>query len=137
MAARSRPPSARTTSGRFSSIPRRANATALCSCATSPTPRWPTQARALPMLKARLIGVVPVKDGWAVQSFGFSRFLPVGHPEVCVEFLDRHGVDEIALLDISATREGRGPDIDMLARCARRAHVPIAFGGGVTTVEQM
>jgi cyclase len=89
------------------------------------------------MLKARVIGVVPVKDGWAVQSIGFKRFLPVGRPEVSVEFLDRYGVDEIALLDISATREGRGPDVDMLARCARRCHVPIAAGGGVTTLEQM
>lgn len=89
------------------------------------------------MLKPRILGAVLVKDGWAVQSIGFARFLPIGRPEVSVEFLDRYGVDEIALLDISATREGRGPDTDMLKRCARRCHVPIAVGGGVTTVEQM
>ena len=78
-----------------------------------------------------------MKDGWAVQSIGFQRFLPVGHPEISVEFLDRYGVDEIALLDISATRDGRGPDTNMLERCARKCHVPIAAGGGVTTVDQM
>lgn len=88
------------------------------------------------MLKPRIIGVVAVKNGLAVQSIGFERFLPVGRPEISVEFLDRYGVDEIALLDISATREGRGFDIAMLKRCALRCHVPIAVGGGVTTVEQ-
>ena len=49
------------------------------------------------MLKPRILGAVLVKDGWAVQSIGFARFLPVGRPEVSVEFLDRYGVDEIAL----------------------------------------
>lgn len=89
------------------------------------------------MLKPRILGAVLVKDGWAVQSIGFERFLPVGRPEVSVEYLDRYGVDEITLLDISATREGRGPDTEMLKRCARRCHVPISVGGGVTTVDQM
>lgn len=88
------------------------------------------------MLKPRIIGVVAVKDGWAVQSIGFERYLPIGRPEVSVEFLDRYGVDEIALLDIAATREGRGFDTAMLKRCALRCHVPIAAGGGITTIDQ-
>ena len=34
------------------------------------------------MLKKRLIGVVTVRRGWAVQSFGYKRWLPLGRPEV-------------------------------------------------------
>lgn len=96
-----------------------------------------TTGRAKIVLKPRIIGVVAVKDGWAVQSIGFRRFLPLGRPEISVEFLDRYGIDEIALLDISATREGRGFDLTVLQRCAQRCHVPIAAGGGVTTIAQM
>lgn len=89
------------------------------------------------MLKPRIIGTVVVKDGWAVQSIGFERFLPIGRPEVSVEALDRYGVDEIALIDISATRDGRGTDAQIIERCAPCCHVPIAAGGGVTTIAQM
>ena len=46
------------------------------------------------MIPKRLIGVVIVKDGWAVQSFGYRRWLPLGRPEVLVENLDRWGADE-------------------------------------------
>jgi cyclase len=89
------------------------------------------------MLKARVIGIVCVKDGWAVQSIGFKKFLPIGRPEICVEFLDRYGADEIALLDIAATHNGTGPDLDMVARCARKCHVPIAVGGGVNRIQHV
>jgi cyclase len=36
------------------------------------------------MLKKRLIGVVTVRDGWAVQSFGYGRYLPLGKPVLMV-----------------------------------------------------
>ena len=57
------------------------------------------------MVKKRLVGVITVKDGWAVQSFGYERYLPLGRPEVIAENLDRWGADEILLqcIDRSTT----------------------------------
>lgn len=88
------------------------------------------------MLK-RLVGVVCVKSGWAVQSFGYKRHLPLGRPEVIVENLDRWGLDEIVVLDIDATKRGAGPDMALLERIAARSlSTPLAFGGGISTDEQ-
>ena len=49
------------------------------------------------MLNKRLIGVVTVINGLAVQSFGYKRYLPLGKPEIAAKNLDRWGVDEILL----------------------------------------
>lgn len=88
------------------------------------------------MLKKRLIGVVTVKDGWAVQSFGYQRYLPLGKPEVLIENLDRWGADEIILQCIDRTRAGSGPDFDLLTQIMRR-HIatPLIYLGGIATLE--
>lgn len=82
-------------------------------------------------LKLRVIGVVLVRSGWTVQSIGFRKFLPIGRPEIAVEYLNRWGVDEIILLDIDATATGRAPDVDAVARYARLVQVPLSVGGGI------
>lgn len=88
------------------------------------------------MLKKRLIGVIPVKDGWAVQSFGYRRHLPLGRPECLAENLDRWGVDEIMVLCIDRSRKRLGPDFDLLKRLgALGLSTPLTYGGGVRTVE--
>lgn len=89
------------------------------------------------MLRDRLIATVVVRDGWVVQSFNFSRYLPVGHPEVAVEFLAQWDVDEIVLLDISATPQGRGPDFDLVTRVAKRCFVPLTVGGGIRHLDDV
>lgn len=80
------------------------------------------------MLKKRVIGVVLVKDGVAVQSIGFRRYLPIGKPHVAIEYLDRWGIDEIVVLHVHAA----GPaDAQTVAGYARRCRVPLAVGGGI------
>ena len=86
------------------------------------------------MLKQRLIASITVRRGIAVQSIGFRRFLPIGRPEIVAENLNRWGVDEIVLLDISAPREGRGPDRALIEAVAAKAYVPVTVGGGIRTV---
>ena len=89
------------------------------------------------MLKKRLIGVITVKDGWAVQSFGYRRYLPLGHPECLAENLDRWGADEILVLCIDCSRQGLGPDLSLLKRLnALGLSTPLTYGGGIRTVEQ-
>ena len=54
------------------------------------------------MLKKRIIAVLIISDNLVVQSIGFRKYLPVGKPEIAVEFLNEWGIDEIILLDIDA-----------------------------------
>lgn len=89
------------------------------------------------MLKKRLIGVVTIKNGWAVQSFGYRRYLPLGKPEYLVENLDRWGADEILVQVIDRSVLGLGPDYGLLEKLARLGlGTPLIYGGGVLTVEE-
>lgn len=86
------------------------------------------------MLKKRLAGMVTVKDGWAVQSFGYGRYLPLGKPEVLVENLDRWGADEIIIACID--RADMGPDFALLDRVSRKGlSTPLTYGGGIRNAE--
>lgn len=84
------------------------------------------------MLKKRLVAVVLVKNGWAVQSFGYKRYLPLGAPECLVENFDRWGADEILVLSIDRSIAGVGPDFALLEKLARMGlKTPLIYGGGV------
>jgi cyclase len=87
------------------------------------------------MLHKRLIGMITVKDGWAVQSIGYRRYLPLGHVECIAENLDRWGADEIVVLCIDRTRRGLGPDLELLRRLATLGlSTPMIYGGGIASV---
>jgi len=84
------------------------------------------------VIQKRLVGVVTVKDGWAVQSFGYGRYLPLGRPEILIENLDRWGADEVLLQVIDRTRKGAGPDLELLDRIGRRGlSTPLIYAGGI------
>ena len=50
------------------------------------------------MLKKRLIACLLIRDGLIVQSIGFNKYLPIGHPKFPLEFVAKWDVDEIILL---------------------------------------
>lgn len=88
------------------------------------------------MLKKRLIGVITVKDGWAVQSFGYKRYLPLGKPEVMIQNLDRWGADEILIQCIDRTLQGQGPDLDVLDKISKLGiATPLIYAGGISQRE--
>jgi cyclase len=89
------------------------------------------------MLTNRIIGVLTVRDGIVVQSIGFRRYLPVGRPEIAVEYLNRWGIDEILLVDIGASSAGRCLDAASVRSFSRQAQVPFAAGGGVRSVHDI
>ncbi len=88
------------------------------------------------MLSKRIIGSLIIQEATVVQSFSFEHYLPVGSPEVVVEFLNQWGVDEILVLDITASKKGE-PDFTLVERLAKKTRVPLAVGGGVRTLEHM
>jgi len=86
------------------------------------------------MLRKRLLGAVVVRQGWAVQSFGYRRWLPLGKPEYLVENLDHLGADGIVVLAID--RGDQGPDLKLIERLgALGLSTPLTYGGGLATEE--
>ena len=86
------------------------------------------------MLRKRLLGAVVVRQGWAVQSFGYRRWLPLGKPECLVENLDRWGADGIVVLSID--QGDQGPDLELIERLgALGLSTPLTYGGGLATEE--
>lgn len=88
------------------------------------------------MLKKRLIGVVTVRQGWAVQSFEYQRYLPLGRPEALIENLDRWGADEILVQCIDRSAIQEGPNLKLLKRIgALGLSTPLIYGGGIRDAE--
>ena len=84
------------------------------------------------MLRKRLVGVVTVKQGYAVQSIGYRRYLPLGRPELLVENLDRWGADEIIVQCIDRSPSSLGPDLEVLGRISRLGiSTPLIYAGGI------
>jgi cyclase len=81
----------------------------------------------------RLIGCLFLKGGRVVQSIGFRRYLPVGRPEIAARYLDSWGIDELALIDLDARREGRLIDLDIVKRVSDNVFVPLMVGGGIAS----
>ena len=77
------------------------------------------------MLKPRVIASLIVKNGIVVQSIHFNKYLPIGRPEVSVEFLNNWGIDEILYLDIDATPLNREPNLVNLRELSKKCFVPL------------
>ena len=87
------------------------------------------------MLTKRIIACLDVTAGRVVKGVRFVDLLDAGDP---AELAHRHamaGADEIVLLDITATHEGRKTLLDTVARTAREIFVPFTVGGGVRTAD--
>ena len=89
------------------------------------------------MLKKRVIASIIVKDGIAVQSIKFQKYLPIGKPEISIEYLNYWGIDEIILLDIDATAKKQGPNFELINRVAKMCFVPLTYGGGLNNIEDI
>lgn len=89
------------------------------------------------MLKKRIIAALPIYEGIVVQSIGFKKYLPVGKPEIAVEYLNRWGIDEIIINDISATRSQSELDFDLYKRVSKKCFVPLTIGGGLSNIDQI
>lgn len=70
-----------------------------------------------------------------MKGVRFAGHRDAGAPATTARAHSAQGADEVALLDIDASREGREPDFAALAEVARETQVPLTYGGGVTSVE--
>ena len=87
------------------------------------------------MLTRRIIACLDVTAGRVVKGIQFLNLVDAGDP---AELAARHaesGADEIVLLDISATHEGRGTLLETVRRTAQRLFIPFTVGGGIRTLD--
>lgn len=86
------------------------------------------------MAYKRLIAVVPVQSRQVVMSYGYTHHKPAGSLITVLKNLDRWGVDEIAVMDISRGRDA--PDFLLLEQIRRAAiRTPVAYGGGIRSAK--
>lgn len=89
------------------------------------------------MNKTRVIPVLLLRGQGLVKTVKFKAPKYIGDPVNAVRIFNEKEVDELVFLDISATTEGRGPAFDVLADIAGEAFMPMAYGGGITTLDQV
>jgi imidazole glycerol-phosphate synthase subunit HisF len=88
------------------------------------------------MLTKRIIACLDVRGGRVVKGVQFVDLVDAGDP---AELAKRHaagGADEIVLLDITATHEGRGTLLDTVRRTARELFIPFTVGGGIRSADE-
>jgi cyclase len=87
------------------------------------------------MLTRRVIACLDVRDGRVVKGVQFVDIIDAGDPAALAARHAREGADEIVLLDITATHEGRGTLLETVRRTARELFVPFTVGGGIRTAD--
>jgi len=86
------------------------------------------------MLTVRIIPCLDVRDGRVVKGVKFQGLRDAGDPAEQAALYEGQGADEITLLDVSATPEGRGAALETVARVREQLSVPLTVGGGVRGV---
>lgn len=89
------------------------------------------------MWTPRLIPALLVRGRSLVKTTGFESPRYVGDPITAVQIFNEKEVDEIIVLDIEATKRAQGPDLELVESLACECFMPLAYGGGVGSVEQM
>jgi len=87
------------------------------------------------VLKVRIIPCLDVKDGRVVKGVNFVALRDAGDPVEQAAAYDAAGADELMFLDITASQEGRGAILDVIARTAEVCFMPVGVGGGVRSAE--
>lgn len=89
------------------------------------------------MLTKRIVPCLDVKGGRVVKGVNFVGLRDAGDPAELARRYDEEGADEIALLDITATTEGRSAMLDVVARAGAETFTPLLVGGGIRTEDDV
>lgn len=89
------------------------------------------------MLKVRVMPTLLYKDFTLVKGVAFNSWRRVGAAMQAVEVYNMREVDELVFLDISATRDGRQPDYDLIDELADECFMPMTVGGGIRSIDEV
>ncbi len=85
------------------------------------------------MLSKRIIACLDVRNGQVVKGVNFEGLRSAGDPGELARRYNTEGIDELVILDITATIEARRALADTIRRVARELFIPLAVGGGIRT----
>ena len=83
------------------------------------------------MLSKRIIACLDVRNGQVVKGINFEGLRSAGDPAELARRYNTEGIDELVILDVTATIEARRALADTIARVARELFIPLAVGGGI------
>jgi cyclase len=87
------------------------------------------------VLARRIIACLDVHDGRVVKGIRFADLRDAGDPAELAARYDADGIDEVVLLDVSATLEGRRTLLDTVSRVSRELFIPFGVGGGIRSLD--
>ncbi len=87
------------------------------------------------MIAARILPCLDVKDGRVVKGVRFQGLYDAGDPAERAAAYEAQGADELVILDVSATTEGRKTAAETVRRVREVLSIPLTVGGGVRSVE--
>jgi cyclase len=85
----------------------------------------------------RYIPILLLKDGGLYKTRKFSKETYLGDPINTIKIFNDKLVDELVFLDISAARSRSSPNLDVLREISSECFMPLAYGGGISSVEQV
>jgi cyclase len=91
--------------------------------------------RTMPL--SRVIPMLLYSGGRLVKSVRFSSPSYVGDPINAIRIFNAKEVDELIILDVEASKVGRGPDFDFVSSIVDECFMPLCYGGGVRSLEDM
>jgi imidazole glycerol-phosphate synthase subunit HisF len=83
------------------------------------------------MLSKRIIACLDVRNGQVVKGINFEGLRNAGDPAELAERYNQEGIDEVVILDVTATIEGRRALAETVSAVARRIFIPLTVGGGI------
>jgi cyclase len=89
------------------------------------------------MLNTRTIPVLLLRNGGLVKTIQFDGAKYIGDPINAVKIFNEKEVDEIVVLDISASKEKLGPNFNLLSSLASECFMPLGYGGGIRNLEDI
>ena len=89
------------------------------------------------MLKYRVIPCVLLRDWQLVKSIGFESFRTIGHPTSTARIYNARNIDELIVLDINASLNGEGINVEIITDIANECFMPLTIGGGICTIEDI
>ncbi len=89
------------------------------------------------MNRVRIIPVLTIDGQSLVKTVKFKKPNYLGDPINAIKIFNDKEVDEIAVLDITATNKKRGPDFKLIEEMASECFMPMAYGGGITKLEEI
>ncbi|MEZ5316170.1 MAG: imidazole glycerol phosphate synthase subunit HisF [Vicinamibacterales bacterium] len=87
------------------------------------------------MLARRLIACLDVRDGRVVKGVNFRGLRDAGDPASLARRYDAEGIDELVVLDVSATIDGRRAALDTVRAVAAELAIPLTVGGGIRSAD--